>query len=63
MAKAEGKSRRSRTRRIEDVKIETVNSTGWEALLHRLKTTDADILCAQEHHTLELLVAEKVGLG
>jgi len=56
------KSRRNRKRRIEDVKIETVNSTGWEALLHRLKTTDADILCAQEHHTLEFLVAERSAL-
>ena len=32
--------------------VESVNSTGWNALKERLRVSKAAIICAQEHHTL-----------
>ena len=54
-----GRKRRSAKRKTEDVEIETVNTSGWAALLQRLKSSKADVLCAQEHRTLEHAIDER----
>jgi len=57
-----------RQRRAKDkIDVETCNSTGWSALLHRLQYSQAQVILSQEHHVREDLIKEKsdqaFGLG
>jgi len=52
------KRKRRKARKTEDLEVETVNGTSWSAILHRLRTTKADVVLAQEHRCLPEAIAE-----
>jgi len=49
----------SQKRCIDDIAIETCNSTGWTALRERLLYSHADVLLAQEHWVLSEYIDER----
>ena len=54
-----GRAGRNKARKIDEVVVETTNTTGWSALKVRLIASKADVICAEEHHTPDHLVDER----
>jgi len=55
--------RRKAKRKIAGTMLESINSTSWAALLERLKTSQADVIFAQETRTIASMVNERSAIA